>query len=163
MYRKQRNAQFLFSHFYVENKSVRKIFKFIHLPFMLVISVRILENNGKGKPRKVYQSNIWTKVVLEDAWCKTIKRIETCNVRTLSECGKSEKFQSKDKKLNIWGRSDKYLAYKRKTKILEKWRFISQHSLLLARYTWSDDAPTSWTRLRNTFSVDLQSRPPWRR
>ncbi|EFN86973.1 Epidermal retinal dehydrogenase 2, partial [Harpegnathos saltator] len=31
--------------------------------------------------------------------------------------------------------SDKYLAYKRKTKILEKWRFISQHSLLLARYT----------------------------
>ena len=30
-------------------------------------------------------------------------------------------------------RSDKYLAYK-KTKILEKWRFISQHSLLLARY-----------------------------
>ncbi len=27
------------------------------------------------------------------------------------------------------GRSDKYLAYKWKTKILEKWRFISQHSL----------------------------------
>ena len=35
----------------------------------------------------------------------------------------------------IRGRSDKHLAYKRKTKILEKWRFISQHSLILARYT----------------------------
>ena len=35
----------------------------------------------------------------------------------------------------IRGWSDKYLAYKRKTKILEKLRFISQHSLLLARYT----------------------------
>ena len=32
-------------------------------------------------------------------------------------------------------RSDKYLAYKRKTKIFEKWRFIYQRSLLLARYT----------------------------
>jgi len=63
----------------------------------------------------------------------------------------------------IRGRSDKYLAYKRKTKILEKWRFISQHSLLLARYTWPSDAPTSLTRLKNTFSRGLQSRPPWRR
>ena len=36
---------------------------------------------------------------------------------------------------NTRGRSDKYLAYKRKTKILEKWRFISQDSLLLAGYT----------------------------
>ena len=31
--------------------------------------------------------------------------------------------------LDIRGRSDKYLAYKRKTKILEKRHFISQHSL----------------------------------
>ena len=31
----------------------------------------------------------------------------------------------------IRGRSDKYLVHKRKTEILEKWRFISQHSLLL--------------------------------
>ncbi len=30
----------------------------------------------------------------------------------------------------IRGWSDEYLAYKWKTKILEKWRFISQHSLL---------------------------------
>ena len=63
----------------------------------------------------------------------------------------------------IRGRSDKNLAYRRKTKILEKWRFISQHSLLLARYTWSSDAPTSLTRLKNTFSESLQSRRPWRR
>ncbi len=32
--------------------------------------------------------------------------------------------------VDLRGRSDKYLAYKWKTKILEKWRFISQHSLL---------------------------------
>ncbi len=32
--------------------------------------------------------------------------------------------------LSIRGRSDKYLVYKWKTKILEKWRFISQHSRL---------------------------------
>ena len=37
--------------------------------------------------------------------------------------------------LIVRGRSDKYAAYKRKTKILEKWRFISQHNILLARYT----------------------------
>ena len=37
--------------------------------------------------------------------------------------------------LYVRGRSDQYLAYKRKTKILGKWRFISQHSLLLAQYT----------------------------
>ena len=30
---------------------------------------------------------------------------------------------------------DKYLVYKGRTKILEKWRFISQHILLLVRYT----------------------------
>ena len=65
--------------------------------------------------------------------------------------------------LIIRGRSDKYLAYKRKTKILEKWRFISQHSLLLAQYTWPSDAPTSLTRLKSTFSRGLQSRPPWQR
>ena len=59
----------------------------------------------------------------------------------------------------IRGRSDKYLAYKRKTNILEKWRFISQHSLLSARYTWLCDAPNHLTRLKNTFSVGLQSRP----
>ena len=53
--------------------------------------------------------------------------------------------------MKVQGRSDKYLAYKRKTKILEKWRFISQHSLLLARYTWPSNAPTSLTRLKNTF------------
>jgi len=35
----------------------------------------------------------------------------------------------------IRGWSDKYLASKRKTKILEKWRFISQNNLLLVRYT----------------------------
>ena len=33
----------------------------------------------------------------------------------------------------VRGRSDKYLACKRKTKVLEKWRFISQHSFVLAR------------------------------
>jgi len=38
-------------------------------------------------------------------------------------------------KWQVRGWSDKYLASKRKTKILEKWRFISQHNLLLARYT----------------------------
>ena len=43
--------------------------------------------------------------------------------------------RSKNKWKHVRGRSDKYLAYERKTKILEKWRFISQHSLLLARYT----------------------------
>ena len=37
--------------------------------------------------------------------------------------------------LHVRGRSDKYLDHKRKTKILEKWRFISQYNLLLARYT----------------------------
>ena len=62
----------------------------------------------------------------------------------------------------IRGRPDKYLAYKRKTKILELWRFISQHSLLLARYTSPSDAPTSLTRMINTFSGGLQSKPPWR-
>jgi len=35
----------------------------------------------------------------------------------------------------ILGWSDKYSASKRKTKILKKWQFISQHNLLLARYT----------------------------
>ena len=54
-----------------------------------------------------------------------------------------------------------YLAHKRKTKILEKWGFISQYSLLLARYTWPSDAATSLTRLKNTFSGGLQCRPPW--
>jgi len=63
----------------------------------------------------------------------------------------------------IRGWSDKYLASKRTTKILEKWRFISQHNLLLARYTWPSDDPTSLTRLINTFSRGLQNRPLWRR
>ncbi len=31
---------------------------------------------------------------------------------------------------DVRGRSDKYLAYKWKTKILEKWQFISEHNLL---------------------------------
>ena len=35
-------------------------------------------------------------------------------------------------KYDLRGRSDKYLAYKRKTKILEKWRFISQDSLIFS-------------------------------
>ena len=35
----------------------------------------------------------------------------------------------------IRGPSDMYLDYKRKPKIFEKWRFISQHSLFLVRYT----------------------------
>ena len=72
--------------------------------------------------------------------------------------------------INVWelyidlpGRSDKYSAYTRKTKILEKWRFISRQSLVLARYTWLSDAPTSLTRLKNTFSGGLQSRLPWLR
>ena len=51
----------------------------------------------------------------------------------------------------IRGRSDKYLAYKRRMKILKKWRFISQHSLLLARYTWPSDAPISLTRWKTCF------------
>ena len=63
---------------------------------------------------------------------------------------------------DVRGRSDKYLVHKRNTKNLEKWRFISQHSLLLARYTWPSDAPTSLTRLKNTFSGGLKSKPPWR-
>ena len=61
----------------------------------------------------------------------------------------------------IRGRSDKFLAYKRKTKILEHSRFISQQSLLLVRCTWPSDAPTTLIRLKNTFSGGLQSRPPW--
>jgi len=39
----------------------------------------------------------------------------------------------KDEDIREW--SEKYLASKRKTKMLEKWRFISQHNLPLARYT----------------------------
>jgi len=42
-------------------------------------------------------------------------------------------FNGNPSELRGW--SDKYLASKRKTKILEKWQFISQHNLLLARYT----------------------------
>jgi len=59
---------------------------------------------------------------------------------------------------NLRGWSDKYLASKRKTKILEKWWIISQHNLLLARYTWPSHAPTL-TRRKNTFSRGQQSRP----
>ena len=62
----------------------------------------------------------------------------------------------------IQGWSDLYLAYKRKTKILEKWRFISQHTFYLDN-TWLSDAPISLTHLKNTFSRGLQSRFPWRR
>jgi len=61
------------------------------------------------------------------------------------------------------GWSDKYLASKRKTKILEMWRFIYQHNLLVARYTCPSDAPTCLTHLKNTFSRGLQNRPLWRR
>lgn len=52
--------------------------------------------------------------------------------------------------------SDRYLAYKRNIKFLEKWRFISQHSLLLPRHTWFSDAITYLTRLKNTSSGGLQ-------
>ena len=57
------------------------------------------------------------------------------------------------KQIYLRGWSDKYLAYKKKkkTKILEKWWFISQDSLLLARYTWPSNALTSLTHLKNTF------------
>ena len=57
--------------------------------------------------------------------------------------------------LDIRGRSDKYLVYKRKTKILEKRRFISQHSLLLAWYTWPSDASISLTRLKKKRFLDI--------
>jgi len=67
----------------------------------------------------------------------------------------------KDEDIREW--SEKYLASKRKTKMLEKWRFISQHNLPLARYTWPSEAPTSLTRLKNAFSRGLQNRPLWRR
>ena len=60
----------------------------------------------------------------------------------------------------LWRWSDKYIAYKRKINILEKWWFISQHSLLSARYTWPSVAPASLTHLKNMFSRGLQSKPP---
>lgn len=67
-----------------------------------------------------------------------------------------------DSQVHVQGRSDKYLAYKRKGKF---WKSgdLFLNSLLLPRYTWPTDAPTFLNHLKNTFNRDLQSRPPWRR
>ena len=69
----------------------------------------------------------------ESKWCVRIAKIVTEQERVLKMKPLLSFLSSVT--FVIRGRSDKYLAYKRETKILEKWRFISQHSLLLARYT----------------------------
>ena len=64
------------------------------------------------------------------SFCCVINKCQTRTNDNLEKCVHSVVLLC-----SIRRRSDKYLAYKRKTKILEKWRFISQHSLLLVRYT----------------------------
>lgn len=48
-------------------------------------------------------------------------------------------------------RADKYLSHKWKTKIVEKWRFIVQHCLLLVRYTWPNDGSYFFNPSEKTF------------
>ena len=57
----------------------------------------------------------------------------TVYIYNLNEAGSKLRFTYREyQSVCVRGRSNKYLAYKGKTKILEKWRFISQHNLLLA-------------------------------
>lgn len=118
---------------------VRHIYKSVHVLEGMHVCVCLL------------QISTWVNDRRPQKWlpsCKGIQVVKAC----ASPWGEKCKEKSDAAHIDIPGRSDKSLAYKRKMK-------TPQHSLPLLRYAWQNDASTALTRLKDKFSWDRQSRP----